>query len=168
MADAQYWITKLGLAPHAEGGWYSETYRSPHRISPAGLPGGYTGSRPCSTAIYFLVTHSAPSRFHRLRSDEVWHFYEGAGLALHCLHPDGRYTSLSLGRQPERGERFQAVVPRGIWMAAEVEESDGFALVGCTVAPGFEFEDFELGVRDELIAQFPEHKALITRLTKAL
>lgn len=165
MADAQYWISKLGLVPHDEGGWYSETYRSPDRLPLTALPEGYTGSRPCSTAIYFLVTHTAPSRFHRLQSDELWHFYDGTGLTLHLLHADGTYTCVLVGRRPERGEQFQVTVPRGVWMAAEVQEPGGFALVGCTVAPGFEYEDFELGARADLLARYPGYYEIILRLT---
>jgi len=165
MADARYWISKLGLVPHGEGGWYSETYRSSDRLPLVSLPVGYTGSRPCSTAIYFLLTGSAPSRFHRLRSDEVWHFYDGTGLTLHLLHADGKYTCAAVGRRPERGEQFQVTVPRGIWMAGEVQEPGGFALVGCTVAPGFEQDDFELGARADLLAKYPDYHEIIARLT---
>jgi hypothetical protein len=165
MADAQHWIRKLGLKRHSEGGWYRETYRSPDYLPSSSLPERYIGRRPYGTAIYFLLGAHEVSRFHRLQSDELWHFYDGTGLTLHLLLPDGSHTAARLGDRDSRNGRFQTIVPRGVWMGALVEDPGGYALAGCTVAPGFEFNDFELGSRPDLLAQYPRHRKLIERLT---
>lgn len=149
----QQLIRELELQPHVEGGYYSEYYRSSQRIS---VPGG---SRTCSTAIYFLLSGETISKFHRLNSDEIWHFYEGAALNLYTLGPAG-LTLTRLGK-----DAYQAVVPAGTWLAAEMSSPDSYALVGCTVAPGFEFEDFELADKDQLTADYPSQRELIQRLT---
>jgi len=162
---ADQWIRTLDLVPHPEGGLYRETYRAKEILAASALPQRYSGRRPFSTAIYFLLRSGEVSRLHRLRSDEVWHFYEGNPLRLHILPPEGRTFSPVLGRRPGRGERFQCVVPRGAWFGAEVIGSGSFSLIGCTIAPGFEFADFELGRRSELIKRFPRRRRLIERLT---
>jgi predicted cupin superfamily sugar epimerase len=158
-------IRSLGLVPHPEGGFYRETYRSREGLAATALPKRYGGPRRLSTAIYFLLRSGEVSRLHRLRSDEVWHFYEGDPLRLHILHPDGRYASVVLGRRLGRTARFQCVVPRGSWFGGEVIGSGSYALVGCTIAPGFEFADFELGERVALVRKFPRHRRLIELLT---
>lgn len=162
---ARHWIERLQLAEHPEGGFFRETYRSDETIPPEGLPGRFGGPRPASTAIYFLITGTRPSRFHRMKADEVWHFYDGQTLTLHLLYPDGRYETKLLGRSIEMGERFQAVVPAGCWFGATVEWDGDYALAGCTVAPGFDFDDFTFARRSELLAAYPQHAALIERLT---
>jgi predicted cupin superfamily sugar epimerase len=160
-------IRSLKLSPHPEGGFYRETYRAEEVLAADALPKRYAGGRRMSTAIYFLLCSGEISRFHRLRTDEVWHFYEGSPLRLHILLPDGRYTAPVLGHKPGRGARFQYVVPRGAWFGAEVIGGGSFSLVGCTTAPGFEFADFELGRRDALLKRFPHRRRLIERLTGA-
>ncbi len=162
--NAQNWIDRLGLIEHPEGGYFRETYRADITIPQAGLPTDFDGPRSCSTAIYFLVTHGRPSRLHRLRADEVWHFYDGDPLTLCLLHPDGRLEKVQLGRNPDAGQVLQAVVPAGCWFGSLMEQPGGFALVGCTVAPGFDFKDFELGRRSELRELFPEHRLLVDEL----
>ena len=161
--DAEYWIRALALEPHPEGGYFRETYRSAERILPAALPARYTGERSVSTAIHYLLRPGDRSRLHRLRADEVWHLYDGGPLTLHLFHPDGRYGPLVLGRDRIRGESLQQVVPHGTWFGAEA--SAEYALVGCTVAPGFDYEDFELGDRESLLEQYPQHRELVLRLT---
>ncbi len=158
-------ITALELQPHPEGGWYREVFRSADRFAPSALPERYLGSRSCVTSIYFLLRSGEVSRFHRLRSDELWHFYEGVPLTLHLLHPDGTYGSVCLGKDPRKGEQYVVAVPRGIWMGAEGPQKRGYSLVGCTVAPGFDFTDFDLARRDELLAMYPARSDIIGRLT---
>lgn len=158
-------ITALELQPHPEGGWYREVFRSTDRFPPSALPERYLGSRSYVTSIYFLLQAGEVSRFHRLRSDEVWHFYDGAPLTLHLLHPDGSYAAVCLGRDPRKGEQFVVTVPRGVWMGAEGPPGKKFSLVGCTTAPGFDFNDFELAPPDELFAAYPGRTDIIQKLT---
>jgi predicted cupin superfamily sugar epimerase len=160
------WIAALGLAPHPEGGFYRETYRARETIEAAHLPSRFGGRRAHSTAIYFLLPAGEVSALHRIKSDEVWHFYAGSALTLTLLHPDGRLDEARLGAEPDRGERFQAVVPAGAWYGAAVDADGAYALVGGTVAPGFDFADFELAERGALLARFPQHRATIERLTR--
>ena len=169
--DAAYWVKALDLGAHPEGGWFRETYRSVDRVAAgeaawSGSGSGSGGERAASTAIYYLLEGAQFSAFHRIRSDEAWHFYAGSSLILHELHESGTLVETRLGGDPEFGESFQAVVPAGRWFAATVANPRGFALVGCTVAPGFDFRDFELASRDELIARFPQHADVIRRLTR--
>jgi hypothetical protein len=164
--DARYWIEKLGLEPHPEGGYFRQSYKAELELAKEALPAGFTGPRAASTAIYFLLEGENFSAFHRLRSDEVWHFYAGDPLVVHGIEPDGKYFSILLGRDLEAGQVLQAVVPAGCWFASHVADWKSFAVVGCTVAPGFEFEDFEMGQRKELAATYPQHGGLIERLTR--
>jgi predicted cupin superfamily sugar epimerase len=164
--DAGYWIEKLHLEAHPEGGYFRQTYRSDVVLAREALPAGFAGARAASTAIYFLLEGKNFSAFHRLRSDEVWHFYVGAPLVVHVIGPEGAYSSIELGRDLEAGQVLQAVVRAGCWFASHVADWSSFAVVGCTVAPGFEFEDFEMGKRGELGARYPQHGELIERLTR--
>lgn len=163
--DAEYWIEKLGMSGHPEGGYFRETYRAPEGIPATYLPGRYNGDRVFQTGIYFLLESGQKSALHRMESDEMWHFYTGSPLTVYCLHADGRREDIRLGPDPDQGEVFQATVPRGTWFGAEVAEPDSFALVGCTVAPGFEFDDFTLGSRADLLERFPQHAELVKRMT---
>lgn len=164
--DARYWKEKLRLEEHPEGGYFRQTYRSDVSIAKDALPAGFKGARAASTAIYFLLEGENFSAFHRLRSDEMWHFYEGAPLVVDVISPDGQHSSILLGRDPEAGQVLQAVVRAGCWFASHVADWKSWALVGCTVAPGFEFDDFEIGKRGELGARYPQHRELIERLTR--
>ncbi len=159
---ANEWIERLGLMPHPEGGWFREVYRSHERIAQDALPERFGGSRGFSTAIYFLLNAGEVSRLHRIRQDEVWHFYDGDPLWLHRIRPDGEHIEVQVGRSREALPL--AVVPAGDFFGAELMGS-GFSLVGCTVAPGFDFDDFEMPSRDELYQQFPQHAELIQKLT---
>ncbi len=158
---AAAWIGLLDLAPHPEGGYYRETYRSADTIPTAG------GPRALSTAIYFLLPGDQVSALHRIRSDEVWHFYAGSALTLFVIHRDGRLVRTRLGPDARAGERFQTLVPAGAWYGAAVDDPASYALVGGTVAPGFDFADFELGPRAALTREFPQHRAVIERLTRS-
>jgi predicted cupin superfamily sugar epimerase len=162
---AQYWIERLELEPHPEGGYFRQTYRSDLMIARDALP-GFDGARAASTAIYFLLEGKNYSAFHRLRSDEIWHFYWGAPLSVHVISPRGACSSISLGQELEAGQVLQAVVPAGCWFASHVADWKSFAVLGCTVAPGFDFADFEMGKRADLSTTYPQHRELIERLTR--
>jgi uncharacterized protein len=164
--DAAYWVKRLGLQPHPEGGYFRQTYRSEVTIAREALPAGFGGARAASTAIYFLLEGKNFSAFHRLRSDEMWHFYIGAPVSVHMIEFSGMYSSIVLGNNPEEGQVLQAVVPAGCWFASHLADWQSFAVVGCTVAPGFDFEDFEMGKRVELVAEYPLHRELVQRLTR--
>jgi uncharacterized protein len=164
--DASYWIKKLDLQPHPEGGYFRQTYKSDLTIAREGLPGEFGGSRAAATAIYFLLTGENFSAFHRLRSDETWHFYAGAPVMVHVMEPGGSYSMVLLGSDAQAGQSFQAVVRAGCWFASHVEDWKSWALVGCTVAPGFEFEDFEMGKRVALQRDFPDQSRVIQKLTR--
>jgi len=162
--DSSYWIEALGLKPHPEGGFYRETYRA--ELTLQNLPEGFKGPRSASTGIYFLLRNNDFSALHRIPSDEMWHFYAGNPLVVHVLHPAGQREDVLLGSNPRAGEVPQAVVPAGCWFGSRLRSGEGFALVGCTVAPGFDFADFEMAGRDDLIHAFPQHRALIEQLTR--
>ena len=164
--NSRHWIEKLRLEPHPEGGYFRQTYRSDVMIAREALPPGFAGARAASTAIYFLLDGENFSAFHRLRSDEVWHFYAGSPLVVEVIEPAGSRSSILLGDDAGAGQVFQAVVPAGCWFASHVANWKGWALVGCTVAPGFDFEDFEMAKREELVRKFPRHRELIERLTR--
>lgn len=164
-AEAEHWIAHLQLQPHPEGGYFRETYRAPLMLPQSALP-GHGGDRSASTAIYFLLAGDQFSAFHRIRSDELWHFYSGSGLIVHVITPAGEYQQLLLGRDAEQGEQFQAAVPAGCWFGSSLRHPNTYALAGCTVAPGFDFADFEMAKRHDLIAQYPQHGAIIERLTR--
>ena len=163
-SDAETLVRMLGLEPHPEGGYFRELYRSDDVIAAAGLPARYDGPRASSTGIYYLLGTADRSRLHRVRSDELWHHYDGDPVTLHLLHENGWHQRILLGPPPE-GEGWQIAVPHGIWFGAETEGPAGYALVGCTVAPGFAYDDFELADPDALLARFPQHAHLIRRLT---
>jgi predicted cupin superfamily sugar epimerase len=153
-------VNSLHLRPHPEGGYYAETYRSPMQMqTDAGL-------RSVATSIYFLLTAGSFSAFHRIRSDEGWHHYEGDTVEIHVLHEHGVYECIRLGKNTAAGEVQQAMVPARAWFASECVGSFGYALVGCTVSPGFHFEDFELAVRRKLKMEFPNCERVIERLTR--
>jgi hypothetical protein len=166
MQDIHYWIDKLQLEPHPEGGFYRETYRAPLQIEKSALPETFHGPRNASTAIYFLIDGENFSAFHRIAADEMWHFYAGSALAVEIIDPAGRHSQILVGSDPDAGEAFQAVVPAGCWFASHVEDGRSFSLVGCTVAPGFDFADFEIAQCTQLVAQYPQHSELIRRLTR--
>ena len=162
---ALYWIRKLGLKPHPEGGYYRETYRSAGTIAAVGLPRTFKGARSFSTAILFLLEGNQRSTLHRIKSDELWHFHCGTTVVLHIIDRKGRYSRVRLGGKTGMGDVLQAVVPAGCWFGARLECPRSYALVGCTVAPGFDFRDFELGERAELVRRYPGHRRIIEELT---
>lgn len=151
-------VQALDLRPHPEGGFYRETYRSSDGVTRADGE-----MRSASTAIYYLLCDGAHSTWHRIQSDEIWHFYSGTTLLVHELLPDGQVRTHKLGATPPETV-FQACVQAGHWFAAELADPSSFALVGCTVAPGFEFSEFELADTEELLQAYPEHDMVIRRL----
>lgn len=161
---AEELIKQLELEKHPEGGWYRETYRSVEVVRRNGLPARFAGDRSFCTAIYFLLQSGEISALHRIKSDEMWHFYAGGSLTVQVITPSGDSYPLKLGSNMSDGEVFQDVVPAGSWFGAEVS-GDGYSLVGCTVAPGFDFADFEMGSREQLLKEFPEKAEIIQRLT---
>ncbi len=163
---ADYFIKHLQLQPHPEGGFFKEMYRSPGIISSRCLPKKFNGDRNYSTAIYFLLQRNDFSAFHKILSDECWHFYEGSTLLIHVIDKDGNYSCVKLGRKLHEGEVFQFVVPANCWFASEPSLKSEFALAGCTVSPGFDFADFEMGNQKHLEEAYPQHRMLIERLCR--
>ncbi|MDY6904930.1 MAG: cupin domain-containing protein [Thermodesulfobacteriota bacterium] len=163
--QAQAIIDALEMKPHPEGGYYTETYRSDEDIAHQALPERFPGDRALGTAIYFLLTSADISCFHRIRTDEIWHFYTGSPLDIHLLNTDGGYQKIRMGTDIANNERPQAVIPHGQWIGASVVEPDSFTLVGCTTCPGFEFDDFEMADRQCLLSNYPRHQGIIRRLT---
>ena len=166
MQDFQELVGKLKMEPHPEGGFYKETYRSKNDISPESLWPAAAGGRSYSTAIYFLLHGDNFSAFHRIKADEMWHFYGGKTLLLHMIHPSGEYECIRIGSDVLNDEHPQFVVPAGVWFASETEDKSSFSFVGCTVSPGFDFRDFEMPGRDDLIRLFPQHHEVIAKLTR--
>lgn len=163
-SDANYWITHLDLIPHPEGGYYRRVFSSSTVIGTEPTGRDYIGPRHACSSIYYLLPAGQISRLHRLKSDELWHFYTGDPLTVHVIDTEGDYRTIRLGPDAAGGEVFQAVVGAGAWFGATVE--NGYALVGCVVAPAFDFADFELAERTALLVQFPQHRSIIERLTR--
>jgi predicted cupin superfamily sugar epimerase len=167
MQSADYWIEKLELEPlPEEGGMYRETYRSDEQIPANALPDRFAGDRCFSTLIYYLLRHPEFSAFHRLKQDEIWHFYEGNALSVSVLGVNGSARQVKMGRDLDAGETFQLVLRRGEIFAAAVDATGGYALIGCTVAPGFEFQDFELVDRHELLNTYPAQREWVLSYTR--
>lgn len=164
MQPATYWIDKLQLTPHPEGGFFKETYRSNEQVDKDHLPLRFGGTRSFSTAIYFLLRSQDRSLFHRIKSDEIWHHYAGSSLTIYVLTETG-LTTYKLGTSLENGESVQVVIPANCWFGAMVNEPDSYVLAGCTVSPGFDFHDFELAHRADLLHAFPQQKHVIEMLT---
>lgn len=153
------------LRPHPEGGYFRESYRSNESIPHTALPARYGGDRNYSTAIFYLLPAGSVSRLHRIASDEVWHLYLGGPLTIVELKPDGSVEQVILGSGVDHGQRLQHVVRGGTWFGAYPTPGSDYAFVGCTVAPGFDFSDFEIANRDELLKQYSHEKEIVARLT---
>lgn len=162
---AKKYIEKLQLELHPEGGYYKEIYRSGEIILPDHLPERYKSSRNFSTSIYFLLDGNQVSNFHKLNSDEQWHFYDGSSIRIYVIGSNGKLDKIILGKELGKGESFQTVIKRNSWFGAELIDKNSFALIGCTVSPGFNFGDFEMGNRNDLVLQYPDFKEVIIRLT---
>lgn len=167
--QAKYWIEKLNLRQHPEGGFFTEIYRSKRYVH---LP-EYDGPRSVCTAIYYLLIGDQFSFFHRIKSDEIWHFYAGSGLSLHVIEETEeeeeektRLMDIRLGSNIYNNEKFQAVINSGSWFAASVIDHDSYSLVGCTVSPGFEYRDWEIGQMQTLSRLYPQYKSVIEKYAK--
>ena len=161
----QDWIEKLNLQKHPDGGYYRETYRCSDIINQDQSLTRYTGERNVSTAIYYLLIDKDFSAFHKLKSDEIFHFYSGSALEVHIISDQGEYSYFKLGNDLNNDENLQLIIPHGNWFASRVSEPNSYSLIGCTVAPGFNFADFTLGEREELIRLYPQHEKIISQLT---
>lgn len=166
MPTAEAIIRLLDLQPHPEGGFYRETYRSSERLAHSALAQRYSGDRSISTAIYFLLTRESFSAMHKLASDEIFHFYMGGTVEMLLLKPGGGSQTVRIGPNIEQAEQLQLVVPRRWWQGSRLVGDEEFALLGCTVAPGFDFADFEEGNRAALQTAYPEAADMISRLTR--
>jgi predicted cupin superfamily sugar epimerase len=158
----------LGLRPHPrEGGWYVRTYEAAETVGAEAFGDmRYAGARRTGTAIYYLLEPETFSEMHRLKSDEVFHFYAGEAVEMLQLTADGKGATVAIGNDLLRGQRPQVVVERGVWQGSRLVEGGRWALLGCTVSPGFEFEDYEAGLREQLCAEWPEFVEKITALTQ--
>jgi predicted cupin superfamily sugar epimerase len=154
MITAAYFIEKLGLQLHIEGGYYKETYRSSLKIE----------ERSLSTTIYFLLEGSQLSRFHQLTADEIWFFHYGSPIIIYAIDKTGTLTTQKLGMDIEAGEKPCLLIPAKTIFASEMIDKNSFALMSCMVSPGFEFEDFKLFEKEELSLQYPQHAVIINRL----
>lgn len=163
---AKDYIKHLQLLQHPEGGYYKEVYRSALRLPADALPVEFGGNRQVCTSIYFLIEKENFSAFHRIKSDETWHFYDGDALEVIELIADGTLKKTAVGRNIEQNEQLQYTVMANTWFASRVKTGGEFSLVGCTVAPGFDFKDFEMAERAQLLELFPQHKNEITALTR--
>lgn len=164
--SAHYWIDHLQLTHHIEGGSFRESYRSSLIAMGNTLPSPFNGDKNFCTSIYFLLEQGQFSAFHKIQSDEIWHFYAGDSLLIYEITADGYLLTHRLGNDPSNGESFQCVIKAGNWFASSVVENGEYALVGCTVSPGFDFADFELGDRAYLCECYPSHAPLIHLLTR--
>jgi len=154
-------INRLGLKQHPEGGFFVETFRSEHLVELA----EDRGSRSLCTVIYYLLSGDQFSSFHSIRSDEIWHFYLGSSVTLHIINDDGRLDEIRLGVKADKGEIFQVVINANSWFAASVNDTSSYSLMGCTVAPGFDFRDWTLGDKEKLSRKYPQHEELIKKYT---
>ena len=149
-------VRKLKLQKHPEGGYFRQTYRSGTKVNVK----GYGGPRDISTAIYYLLVSGEFSAFHRIRSDEIWHHYSGGAVTLYAISDDGKLYKIKISR-----EMPQTLIKAGTWFAASPGKSQ-YCLLGCTVSPGFDYRDWELGNRSDLAKMYPQHERLIERYTK--
>jgi predicted cupin superfamily sugar epimerase len=164
MSKPQEFIEKLGLSPHPEGGYFREVYRASEIIPKEALPQRFSGDRHMATSIYYLLCQGQRSRLHRIHSDETWHFYAGDPLQVVMVSPEGDVSEVLLGSDLAKGQVFQYTVPAGLWFGACLPAGSQFSLVGCTVAPGFDFQDFSFADHALLDAIDCKARELIEKL----
>ncbi|MBP1963555.1 cupin domain-containing protein [Paenibacillus aceris] len=164
----EYWISKLELVAHPEGGYYKRTFQAEETITDQELSVQFNGSRLLYTSIYFLLQSHDVSHFHRLKSDELWYYHAGSPLTIHVILEDGTYEEVKLGINLENGETPQYLVPKNSIFGSSVMVKNTFSLVGCMVAPGFDFQDFEMFTQEELLGQYPQHREVIMKLAYEL
>ncbi|WP_114938556.1 cupin domain-containing protein [Mucilaginibacter endophyticus] len=158
--NAAYYIRSLNLLPHPEGGYYREVFRSVGEVNRIGS----AEVKQACTSIYYLLENEDFSGFHRIASDEIWYFHKGQPLLIHVIETDGSLISHELS--DESTGSFSVVVPAGLWFSAELKTGEGFTLVSCAVAPGFDFSEFEMAKKVELVSECPHHEALLTRMCR--
>lgn len=158
MQSIEQLIEQMQLQPHPEGGFYRSTLRAEEMLPLE------RGERPLYTSIYFLLRSQDISHFHRLQSDEIWYYHGGSALTIHMIHPDGTYEAKKLGLNVDAGEQPQIVVKKNTIFGSSVDAKNSFGLVGCMVAPGFDFVDFELFTKQELLGKYPQHEAVIKKM----
>ncbi|MGI2327012.1 cupin domain-containing protein [Planococcus sp. YIM B11945] len=158
--NAKHWIKQLEMEAHPEGGYFKQSLKSDHIFSPATHP----DERSLYTSIYFLLQSEDVSHFHQLLSDEVWYFHAGSSLTIHIIDESGNYRQEKLGLNIQNGEKPQVCVKKGSIFGSTVDEKEAYSLVGCMVSPGFEFADFKLFSQNDLLADFPQHEEVISRL----
>ncbi len=157
---AQYWIDRLQLTPHPEGGFYREVYRSDSAVARAEGP----GNRSACTSIYYLLEDADYSGFHRLASDEIWYYHSGEPLHIHLIAANGHIQTQELSFSPSG--MLSLAIAANTWFAAEIPGKTGYALCSCAVAPGFEFAEFEMGNKEDLLTAFPVAATLIEKLSR--
>ncbi|WP_342431623.1 cupin domain-containing protein [Neobacillus sp. FSL H8-0543] len=162
--DLQSWVSKLGLLPHPEGGYFKQTFQSEESTSDSELSVNFEGQRKLYTSIYFLLSSKDVSHFHRLKSDELWYYHAGSPLTVHVIHENGDYEEMKVGMNLDQGERPQILVKKNSIFGSSVMEKNTCSLVGCMVSPGFEFQDFELFTQAELVEKYPQHEEIIMKL----
>jgi uncharacterized protein len=180
MINAEFIIKKLKLEKHIhEGGYFTESYRSNDVISNDKFQNKNKEDenriskektypkkiRPLSTLIYYLLVKTQYSAIHRVKSDEIWHFYLGSPVTIHIINDEYISPRIQLGNNLENDDNIHYLVTKDTWFCAEINDKTSFALMGCTVSPGFDYEDFELGSKDKLLLQYPQHRDLIERFT---
>lgn len=148
--NAHYWIHKLKLIPHPEGGFYKESYRDQEKVKQEALGNNFSGDRNYSTAIYYLLGKGDSSCFHRIKSDELWHFYAGDPVIIYYIE-NRVLKSFKLGTDLDNDEALMRIIPKNTWFAAELLHESNYALMGCTVSPGFDFSDFEKATKDKIL-----------------
>lgn len=158
--NAAYYIQSLNLLPHPEGGYYREVFRSMEVVNRVGS----ADVKQACTSIYYLLEDADFSGFHRIASDEIWYFHKGQPLIIYVIQNDGSLISHELS--DENTGSFSVIVQAGLWFAAELKTGEGFALVSCAVTPGFDFSEFEMAKREELVLQYPQREALLTRMCR--
>lgn len=165
LTGSEYWIKKLGLKKHPEGGYYHEFYRSSTLISPQDLNWNCTEKRASATSIYFLLTSGEVSKLHRLKSDELWYYHAGSSLTITVITPQGSFSRHILGLNLDENEQPQVIIPAGSIFGASVNDSGSYSLVSCMVTPGFDFRDFELLSKEQLIKEYSQYQEVIEELT---
>ncbi len=166
--NASFWIRHLKLSQHIEGGYFSEVYKSQDILQSSQLPEKFTiaSTRHCCTHIYFLLEKGQFSALHRIKSDELWHFYDGDPIIIYEIDLNGEMAKHVLGDDPSLGQQHFTAVKAGNWFGAALDDKSEFALVGCTVSPGFDYADFEMANREQLRTEFPQHRSLVDALTR--
>lgn len=166
--NASFWIQQLKLSEHIEGGWFSEVYKSELEIPGSQLPANFRNkdNRHTCTHIYFLLEKNQVSALHRIQSDELWHFYNGDPLIIYEIEKSGKLTRHLLGTDPDKGQQLFTYIKAGSWFGAVLNGNSEYALVGCTVSPGFDYADFEMAERNKILTDYPQHAEIINLLTK--